>query len=851
MLQYVRTLAEIQASPFQPNAPVRSSDVLSLTGLSTRKRSEIALALARSGPIEAQRSTYCSISDPQPKLLRFVEETDKTIRYGGQLKTSAFDLPEDGKAVVHLEALPNHRLENEAINVDVLCVHEDGTIRCYNEALTSEKWNVRTAQKNQELHVVYTSTISIQHARQTVLKSREDILSSLDAGRDTYTPNLLLLLTRSDNETLSLRISAIRNSEATSIQGFLSKRSIVEELVSFTLPEPNDVRGKEASFRLHKSNGSLYQGTPGNLCVYDLTALAPQLVQTMNFPNAKGVLSYIRISSDLVATMAPDSMFLIDTRFSSFQANYALPTPKQARGKVSHDIKAKSPPLGTPGVQLLSYHSPSSSAIVLFGRNLIAVDVSTTIASRVAIRDRKRKRNGLLIDAIGRDSISVEDSLPFQTRTESLRKGLRKELQTFREPLAWKEQRLALEALLEKGDQKEWDSSMASAFASGNDASPPDYKVDYVLGKMFFTTPMEDTTNRQEDRLVSKLHLEYLPEQTWHSLIHKGLITIDRIHAALKRQARTNYNNEFRDSDLIQALVGHDPSLASLLSMLQSPCLLKVSQICHALKITVTRSLTLGAPDGTKLLTQGHENDDPKSRSPDDMHLVNGVSDDGSHQTSGEFLGFHALLDAIIGRCNACSAPSLTKALQMQLSRDELRSFINMLRIKLAQNGWLLPYTENPPSSKPNQPYSNSHLSTIGHLLNCCVDSLGSTGWLLNNDTADDSFAAIETVSFMKAEISAAVAGVEEANFLQGVLGEALLCGRSALNPQAANRSPLVGSDWGNSQKAALPLGLKLDHNISLTKVGAGGELQKRSRRDIGKLKSRKVPEYSFEHIAI
>lgn len=45
MLQYVRTLAEIQASPFQPNAPVRSSDVLSLTGLTRKKRSEIALAI--------------------------------------------------------------------------------------------------------------------------------------------------------------------------------------------------------------------------------------------------------------------------------------------------------------------------------------------------------------------------------------------------------------------------------------------------------------------------------------------------------------------------------------------------------------------------------------------------------------------------------------------------------------------------------------------------------------------------------------------------------------------------------------------------------------------------------------
>ncbi|KAL8651200.1 MAG: hypothetical protein Q9210_003390 [Variospora velana] len=893
MPQYVRTLAEIQASPFQPNAPVRSSDVLSLTGLTRKKRSEIALAvdnhsiaiydvrsgsvaasyavspattftcppcsvkLARSGPIEAQRSTYCSILDPQPKLLRFVEEPDQSIRHGGSLKTSAFDLPENGNAIVHLEVLPSNCHENEATDVEVLCVHEDGTIRCYDEPLTTEKWNARTAstpngnQTYQELHVVHTSTISIQHARRTILTSREDILGSLDAGQDIYTPNLLLLLTRSDNGTLFLRISAIRKSEATNPQAFLSRRSIVEELISFTLPEPNNVRGKEAFFRLHKSNGLLYQGTPGNLCVYDLTTLAPRLMQTMNFPNAKGVLSYIRISSDLVATMAPDSMFLIDSRFSSFQARYALPTPKQARAKVSYDLKAKSPVLGTPGAQLLSYHSPSSSAIVLFGRNLIAVDISTTIASRVAIRDRKRKYTGLLIDAIGRDSIAVEDSTPSQKRTIPLPQGLRKELNTFREPAAWKDQKTALDALLEKGDRKKWDDLMSATLASGNGGFPPDYQVDYVLSKMFFATPLEDTTKRQEDRFVGKLHLEYLPGKSWHCLIHKGLITLDRIYGALKRQAKIDHNNELKDSDLTQALVAYDPSLASLLSMLQSPCLLKVSQICHALKITVARSLTPGAPDGTKLLTQGHENIDANSRSLDDMLVANGVSDDGSHQTSSEFEGFHALLDAIIGRCNACSAPSLTKALQAQLSRAELRNLINLLRIKLARNGWLSPYTDNPPSNESYQFYSNSQLAMIGHLLNCCVDSLGSTGWLLNNNTIDDSEAAIETVSFMKAEISAAVAGVEEASFLQGVLGEALLCGKSALNPQAANRPPLVETDWGNGQKAALPLGLKLDHNISLTKVGAGGELQRRSRRDIGKLKSRKIPKYSFEHIAV
>lgn len=45
MLQYVRTLAEIQASPFQPHAPVRSSEVFSYSGTSRKKRSEIALTV--------------------------------------------------------------------------------------------------------------------------------------------------------------------------------------------------------------------------------------------------------------------------------------------------------------------------------------------------------------------------------------------------------------------------------------------------------------------------------------------------------------------------------------------------------------------------------------------------------------------------------------------------------------------------------------------------------------------------------------------------------------------------------------------------------------------------------------
>lgn len=45
MLQYVRTLAEVPQNPLGSDTLVRTSEVSSFTGLSKRKRSEIALAV--------------------------------------------------------------------------------------------------------------------------------------------------------------------------------------------------------------------------------------------------------------------------------------------------------------------------------------------------------------------------------------------------------------------------------------------------------------------------------------------------------------------------------------------------------------------------------------------------------------------------------------------------------------------------------------------------------------------------------------------------------------------------------------------------------------------------------------
>ncbi|KAL9029832.1 MAG: hypothetical protein Q9196_001977 [Gyalolechia fulgens] len=870
MLQCSRILAEVPKNPLGLDTPVRSGSIVTSYAISpttTLTCPPCAIKLNKSAAREAQRSIYCSVLDPQPKIVRFLEDSQKPISGGGQLKKSSFTLPEHQSPIVHVEALATVRDEDQITSIDVLCLQEDGKVRCYDEALASEKWNTRIAstrdadQTAEKLQVVFVSTISIQQATKTILKNRDDLVEILDVNHDIYVSAILLVLTRSMPDSvpkgqgaLIFRSLAIRRTPMTGPGMFAGNTNPLVELASFAIPEPLNVRGNDALFKMHTSSGLLYQGIGGYLSIYDLTPIVPRVVQTTNFTYAKAGLSYLRISPSLLATSSADAVFLIDSKFTSLQARFALPMPKQARSRISNDNNSKSPNDGKGGVQLLSYHSPSSSAIILHGRSLMAVDLSTVIAGKSV--SRKRKRDGLLIDAIGRGSLSVEGSQDSQMQAAGLPKALGHILDPYKETSQWKDQKESLNVLLEKGDLVGYDRMMTSAledekFVSSQGAvatHPPQYIVDYLLSKTFSTTESDRTSRNEDGCVLSELHLRHLPERAWQYMAQKGLISTERLEMSLKRQSAMHQTNALRDTGLIQVLADYDTTMATLLSILQSPCLLKVSEVCQALKICTAKFAPLAAPNNTKLLIQANELTDPGLKSGDQMELENNNSDGRSSQMFTSRDRCSVLLDTIIQRCNACPTSLLTKALKRQLSISELRNVVDLLRIKLAQNGWLSFCTEIGPTANDEKQYHDNQISMIAKLLNCTVDGLGTRGWLLNNSVVDNSAEAIETISYMKTEICAALEGIEEAAYLQGMLGEILLCGKGVLNSQARRPPPM---DWGDKQKCALPLGLKLDHTISLTKVGAGGELQKRSRRDIGKLKSRQVPKYSFERIAV
>ena len=819
-----------------------------------------SIKLGKGSSRNSRRFTFCSVHDSGPKLLCFSEETGKVAGQTCRPASTTFDLPEPNVPIVHIEAFANPRSNSGTPALDILCVHEDGQLSCYDGALTQRKWGPQIGFALDAIHsgqsdVIQVSSVNISKARKTFLKNRDDVLDILQTNTGNFAPNLLLVLRRpahdpakSEQRRLLFDVLAFKSPKINTQEVNPPNHNQVHELLSLIIPEPKIPKSKRTVFRLHAPSGTLYQGTSRHLFIYNLTALTPQLVRTIDFESWQGVSSYMRISSDMIAMLSGSSLIVIDSEFGSCRANYEFAMPNGPSKQFSDDA------------QLLAFHDPSGTASVLNGRKLLAIDLSGTLTFRPS--SRKRKRGGLLIDAIGRGSLSVYTRPPPPKHTLASSLALGDLMDPQQESTEWEEQKKALNALLEKGDHHEFDrqvsSSLDDLFTNGlsnthkdrltSSTHAPPRIVEYVLGQMFALSP-HNGPDHGANQVQRELNLKLFFGKIWQSLIRHGLISTERVEAVIRREDNLGLNTNLRDGGLIRAVAECDASLAALLDLLRSSCLIHSSELCHAMKIVISRYSTFVAGHGQKLLSNGNEPGNFTDSSRNDMDMLNRSPNNTLQQLSGDCDLLPTVLDVIIARYDACPTATVTKAFKDHLSNSELQTLVVLLRTKLRQDGWLSSHTEDGLTVDRESQHKDREISMIGKLMNCAVDSLGAGGWVLNNDLTNNAAEAVETISNIQAEISTALEGIWEANYLRALLGELLICGKGALKFQTARVQPAL--DWRGTPKTALPLGLKLEQDISLVKVGAGGELQKRTRRDIGKLRSRRVPKYSFEQIAI
>ena len=142
----------------------------------------------------------------------------------------------------------------------------------------------------------------------------------------------------------------------------------------------------------------------------------------------------------------------------------------------------------------------------------------------------------------------------------------------------------------------------------------------------------------------------------------------------------------------------------------------------------------------------------------------------------------------------------------------------------------------------------NHSITVVSRLISCAVDAIGITGWLTT--TAMDPVDSVdELLSSLRAEISAALEGTHESTYMTGLLNEFLLY--SSRHRNAHRPMDRKGITAAKAFKKELPLGLKVEDQISRTKMRADGQVQQRAGRDIGRQASMKVPPYSFERIRL
>ena len=861
----------------------------------------------RVGQLRARRLTYAATTDPKPRIQCFIESSSANARREVQISSLAYEIKDASSPVIHLEAVGGDVDVTGASTTALIVVHEDGEIRCFSEDLSAETWRCRAVPKRseeeeqQDIRVTCAAVIGVGQARQGILKNREDVLALLDASADPEMPgapiaNLLLLVTRLTRtpttdmtNTLQFRVFSIATAQQPS-KSFVSSSATkpLEELITATVPEPADLQSKECRFSCHELSGMLYQQSGESLAIYSVNGTSPCLEQHLRVGHE--ITSYLRISGSSIAATSQSSVSIFDTRYHSVRASRALETGRQVSSTAGEvEKRHRSPPTS---VKLVSYFALLDAVIAVQGRNLLSFQVSQSTINGAS--HRKRTRDGSLIDSVGRGiALSNPASSPSHLMS-SIPKALGVFLPSRRVSDNWEKEKAKLGHYVLEGKLEEFErlvleelgiTSKAEARASDINTDPAgkpieasrseraqrDWnKVSYVLSKIFSPATSKTSAHTADDEDVA-LKINFLHSPIFRWLVNESYLSTPRVELSLKCAGLLAPTAALQSAAIVSALAAFDPSLSLLEHMLRSTNYLTPREIIPAIRLAIELLRRDDNMDYVKQIANGEDHGDETDFG---LQLPNGNDSATTEAKNLDSHAAHQVLRAASARLIGHHATDIIRALKQDLSQHDMIFVIDYLRLTLAKGGWLSRYIDHSSLTQEDQPESNKQIYIASQLLNYIVDSLGSGGWIIGSAGFMQHG---DTITHMRAEISAALEGVQEAAYLKEFLGEVLLYSKTALPlsrekttlqyDQGRTETTLQTQTQTQTRKAGvvkpitipfkdaeanpLPLGLKASQDIPLTKVGAGGEIQKRSMRDIGRLKSQRVGKYSFERIMI
>ncbi|KAA8648105.1 hypothetical protein EYZ11_012232 [Aspergillus tanneri] len=822
-----------------------------------------------------KRQTYVAVN-PQGEIKSFIEESVGNGSTAPVISSLSFSVKDSDSPAIFVGLVPTVSGQDEEDTFDVLVVHEDGRVRRLAADLQTQRWSIRHSELAQDssAHTIRACfLVEFDDAKKALFKKRQD-LASLALGdlinSEGNEPSIMLVVshpTGPERVKLSnVKVSMFSVPGKIQPQGKnLDESQKLRHLLTVSIPdvdeyEPFDSDGVEWDF--HAVSARLNLSFKKGFVSFDLSQYKPMVTSTFIL-NDEEFSSVMRISPQSVIGAGKSVIALFDTQYKSIQRSIALSdVPGTSSGPKARAI-------------FISYFAKLGIAVATKGNTLYAFDLSSSNTSLAS--SLKRPRDGLLIDAIGRGIGSSYSQWDVAAKKPRVEQVTSLDLTSKEQIERWNRLVQDLRESSKSKDTDAFDRAVQSYFKTDNSINLPTLdqhvNIEVTLFLLTFIFSVQNVGNTQDKLSASssvRLTIDFWPSKTCEWLIQLGRLSPDNVEIALRRSFKPRVLPSLPTGSFMQALIDSDPTFRHLLDVIQGPTIFSPNELAYALKTFLNTALALSLAleeETARALANGEgEGDQPSSTTQDSLKDI--------------FLGLNTTLQKI----HAHPSPAITKSIRSMLSRTDILSMVHHLRLSLATGGYTTRFTENPPTPiSPHQTTPALSLDTISTLLNASVDAIGPSGWISAADVSDASTREMDLIADMKSEISAALAGVEEASYLKGILREYLrytesvhrsttTSGKEVPRSEVEQGSALVrheklnGADLmvyataegddtldGDVGGKLLPLSLKAGSaDVGRTKVKRStGEVKMRSNREIGYLRRKAAGKYSFERLIV
>lgn len=775
----------------------------------------------------------------------------------------------DGQSpVLYIDLVPSASDKHHSDSLpDVIVVHRDGTVRRLSGNLKELRWIAASVFEPDDsplpAQVLFAQWVSYADASTGLLRKREDILKECAPSDSSF----LVTVSRDGHQQESRHRVSVFHMSRNLPARFSATSSHQLRLVATNPISDSRLINPAANIHIdfHAPTSRLSISSGNELINYDLSAYAPSISFKLAFGD--GHSSLFPLTATLAAGAMPSAVQIYDMDYQSIQARYQLTTKARRRGHEDN---------GRGAIRFVSYFAKISTLVAVRGRNLTTFQVMRT-------RPRKEgsRPGGLLIDFLGHSTYQ-NATVTCQTGAE-LGPGFSKALfvPNQLEKAGWEAQQKKLDQVLEEQGIEDFERMMAAELqdmaAEEKDElenSPVKLpstgqfvsydKTHYLLSKMF--RACADISGIRNDKKEIGLVISLKSPRLLQWLAQHTHLTESEVERALAIQPSQAH---LKLGAVAHAIMDQDTPLSLLTDYLEGSNVSGLDEAIIIVKMLIKHAVSMAEkePPSEQLLIEDSQ------KMAVDERLTNGThdspSDDQATLAPGGWRSeYVAVMSRTLETLYGFAPAKIASAMRAHLDTEDFLALIQFLRQQLFRSG----HTSSFPSFPGASDGALLSLHIIVSVLSSCIDALGPLGFL--GPTFDEGLWQ-DLVPDLKIEVSLALAGIEEATYLKGVLQEMVRYGNATTNTQfipSDSSMKRVGKadgrlgaimrvynepaeEYGHyvrESSSLMPLSLTMENAVSKTKKRkGGGEVFERSDRELQYLESRNIGRYSFERLIL